>query len=374
MFDIEQIKAAVPERTFEVFTEGFNDLEYINKWTLVGGTALSIHYHHRLSEDLDFFIEKSTLDQERKDIQLMINDLKNKGFHCVKTKDENENIDYNIDGVKVTFYASGLKNLKDDCCSYDNIEIASINTIIAMKMSAIINYRTRTRDFYDIYTICKHDDVALFQMLDVYNKYNNNNVNDLVILNRLTKRDLDKDDEGLETMDAKGLTTFAELREWLVKEIENGSMDDTACIQNILGNTSLIDVNKGSYFGLDRLSLLQKFAALGKDDMVIRCLEESMFDISYTNISNKNILDYYLENDEMFQLLLRYAKDIPGEWMEKNRSYKNASKLTMIKLENSIIHCANNECNEKRMNINSKKYEIDLSEYIKRVEMKKNLL
>ncbi len=76
-----------------------------------------------------------------------------------------------------------------------------------------------------------------------------------------------------------------------------------------------------------RLSLLQKFAALGKDDMVIRCLEESMFDISYTNISNKNILDYYLENDEMFQLLLRYAKDIPGEWMEKNRSYKNASKL-----------------------------------------------
>lgn len=374
MFDVEQIKAAVPERTFEVFTEGFNDLEYINKWTLVGGTALSIHYHHRLSEDLDFFIEKSTLDQERKDIQLMINDLKNKGFHCVKTKDKNENIDYNIDGVKVTFYASGLKNLKDGRCSYDNIEIASINTIIAMKMSAIINYRTRIRDFYDIYTICKHDDVALFQMLDVYNKYNNNNVNDLVILNRLTKRDLDKDDEGLETMDAKGLTTFAELREWLVKEIENGSMDDTACIQNILGNTSLIDVNKGSYFGLDRLSLLQKFAALGKDDMVIRCLEESIFDISYTNISNKNILDYYLENDEMFQLLLRYAKDIPGEWMEKNRSYKNASKLTMIKLENSIIHCANNECNEKRMNINSKKYEIDLSEYIKRVEMKKNLL
>ena len=49
-------------------------------------------------------------------------------------------------------------------------------------------------------------------------------------------------------------------------------------------------------------------------------------------------------------------------------------KLIMIKLENSIIHCVNNECNEKRMNINSNKYEIDLSEYIKRVEMKKNLL
>ncbi len=87
--------------------------------------------------------------------------------------------------------------------------------------------------------------------------------------------------------------------------------------------------------------------------MVIKCLAHAMFDISYTNTANKNILDYYLEDNDMFQLLLTFASEIPDEWMNKNRSYKNAHKLTMIQLENSIINCAKNECNEKRMHINA---------------------
>ena len=56
MFEIEQIKKAMPEATFELFTELFSNIDYIRDWTLVGGTALSIHLQHRLSEDLDFFI------------------------------------------------------------------------------------------------------------------------------------------------------------------------------------------------------------------------------------------------------------------------------------------------------------------------------
>jgi len=59
MFEIEQIQKAMPEATFELFTEGFSDIEYISNWTLVGGTALSIYLQHRLSEDLDFFIDNS---------------------------------------------------------------------------------------------------------------------------------------------------------------------------------------------------------------------------------------------------------------------------------------------------------------------------
>jgi predicted nucleotidyltransferase component of viral defense system len=79
MFKLEQIKKAMPEATFELFTEGFADIDYMSKWTLVGGTALSIHLQHRLSEDLDFFIDKSTLDQERRHIEKMIRELEDKG-------------------------------------------------------------------------------------------------------------------------------------------------------------------------------------------------------------------------------------------------------------------------------------------------------
>jgi len=373
MFNTEQIKNAMPERTFEVFSEGFSDLNYINRWTLVGGTALSIYYHHRLSEDLDFFIEKSTLDQERKYIQSIINDLEDKGFHCIQTKDENENIDYDIEDVKVTFYASGLKNLKDNCAHCNNIDVASINTIIVMKMNAIINYRTKTRDFYDVYTIAKHENITLFHMLDHYKRYNNHYVNDAFILNRLTTRLLDKDDEGLETMDAKGLSEFTQLRKWFIKEIKQGVLEDITCLQDIEKDSTLIDENKERCFGLERLSLLQKFATLGKDNMVIKCLEHAMFDMSYTNTANKNILDYYLEDNDMFQLLLTSASEIPEEWMNKNRSYKNARKLPMIQLENSIVNCAKNECNEKRMHINAEKFEIDHIEYTQRVNNKRDL-
>ena len=125
MFEIEQLKKAMPEATFELLTEGFADIEYMNKWTLVGGTALSIHLQHRLSEDLDFFIEKSTLDQERTAIERIISNLEDQGYNCVRTHNNIENLDYEIEGVKVTFFASGLKDLKANCHSYKNINVAT---------------------------------------------------------------------------------------------------------------------------------------------------------------------------------------------------------------------------------------------------------
>ena len=175
MFNIEQIKNAMPEATFELFADGFSNIDYIRNWTLVGGTALSIHLHHRLSEDLDFFIEKSTLEQERIHIEKMINDLEEQGYNCVTIHNNSENLDYEIEGVKVTFFSSGLKKLKSNCSSYKNIEVASIETIIAMKMEAIISYRTKIRDFYDIYTIGEQEGISIFTMLDIYNKHSNLN-------------------------------------------------------------------------------------------------------------------------------------------------------------------------------------------------------
>ena len=196
MFEIEQIKKAMPEATFELFTEAFANINYMKKWTLVGGTALSAHLQHRLSEDLDFFIEKSTLDQERTDIERMIQSLEAQGYNCVRTHYNSENLDYDIEGVKVTFFASGLKNLKSHCVSYKNIDVASIETIIVMKMEAIISYRTKTRDFYDIYTVAKDKGISLFTMLDLYNKHSNKKGNEELLYTRFISNPLNSDDEG----------------------------------------------------------------------------------------------------------------------------------------------------------------------------------
>jgi predicted nucleotidyltransferase component of viral defense system len=84
MFSLKQLKRAMPKQTFELFVEGFSDLKEIQNWTLVGGTALAIYYHHRLSEDLDFFIKHSTLEQSRKSLLSMMQQLEERGFNVVK--------------------------------------------------------------------------------------------------------------------------------------------------------------------------------------------------------------------------------------------------------------------------------------------------
>ena len=44
MSDLQQLRASMPKATFELFNEGFMGLKEISRWTLVGGTALAIHY------------------------------------------------------------------------------------------------------------------------------------------------------------------------------------------------------------------------------------------------------------------------------------------------------------------------------------------
>lgn len=350
MFKVEQIKKAMPEATFELFTEGFSDIDYIRKWTLVGGTALSIHLQHRLSEDLDFFIEKSTLDQERTHIERMIRDLEDKGYDCVRTHNNSENLDYEIEGVKVTFFASGLKNLKSNCGYYQKIDVASIETIIVMKMEAIISYRTKTRDFYDIYTISQEEDISIFTMLDMYNKHSIKKGNEELLFTRFISNPLNSDDEGLGGMSIKKkrMSSFQKLREWIRDEVKSNKVMEEKIILSILEDPLLIEEYKNFNFGFQRLSLPQKLASIGQSDMLVKCLELKIFDMTYEAISGKNLLDYYLldEDSGIFKKILQYSTKIPSKWLE-SKTYKREGKLEAIQYENSIINSIeNNQTNE----------------------------
>jgi hypothetical protein len=377
MFEIEQIKKAMPEATFELFTEGFSDIEYISNWTLVGGTALSIYLQHRLSEDLDFFIEKSTLDQERAHIEKMITDLEKQGYDCVMTYNNSENLDYEIEGVKVTFFSSGLKDLKSNCSSYKNIEVASIETIIAMKMQAIISYRTKTRDFYDIYSISKQQDISIFTMLDMYNSHTTKKAKEELLYTRFVTNPLDGDDEGLDGMDIKkkSMSSFSKLREWIIDEVKKNKTQEEKIILSILENPSLIEEYKDFCFDLQRLSLPQKLASIDQFNMVIKCIELNTFDIAYEDISGKNILDYYLmpEENEVFEKILQYTTIIPSAWLE-SKTYRRAGKIEAIQCENYIINSIAKSHTNERMKIVAEKCGISFEEYAKRIEVKRAIL
>ena len=377
MFETEQIKKAMPEATFELFTEAFSDIEYISNWTLVGGTALSIHLQHRLSEDLDFFIEKSTLDQERTHIEKMITELEKEGYNCVKTHSNSENLDYEIEGVKVTFFSSGLKNLKSNCSSYKNIEVASIETIIVMKMEAIINYRTKTRDFYDIYIIGEQEGISIFTMLDMYNKYTTKKGKAELLYTRFVTNPLDGDDEGLDGMEIKkkSMSNFPKLREWIMVEIKKNKVKEEKIILSVLEAPVLLEEYKDFNFGFQRLSLPQKLAAIGQSDLMIKCLELNIVNIYYEDISGKNLLDYYLmpEENEVFTAVLQYSSYIPQKWLE-SKTYTRENKIGAIQRENSIINSIENQQSKDRMKIVAEKYDMSFHEYLKKVEEKKAYL
>ncbi|MCH9740441.1 MAG: nucleotidyl transferase AbiEii/AbiGii toxin family protein [Epsilonproteobacteria bacterium] len=373
MFNLEQLKKAMPTQTYELFVEGFSELEEISKWTLVGGTALSIHYHHRLSEDLDFFIHHSTLEQSRKRIFMMMQQLENNGFDVVKVKEDERNLDFEIFGVKVTFFASGIDSLKEKSQNYKQIEVASVETIIAMKMDAIINYRTKSRDFFDIYTIAKERDITFFSMLDRYNLYTQTKTKESELLHRLLVRELDGDDEGLSEMKPKKKMSFGQLRSWVKEEVKANGVEETKIINSILSKSSSITQYASRYFGFERMSLLQKLASIYEPKMVLTALKEASFDIGYKSIAGKNILDYYVEDKEMFESLLFYAHMVPDEWLN-SRLYRSKGMLPLILLENSLITSIQNESSQERLEKVAQIREVEFDIFMDRLKIKTEYL
>lgn len=71
---------------------------FLDKYVLVGGSALTLHICHRKSEDLDFFTYKDDLDFN--EILEFIKQFENKE---ILNKSDNQ-IDLLLDGVKVTFF------------------------------------------------------------------------------------------------------------------------------------------------------------------------------------------------------------------------------------------------------------------------------
>lgn len=129
--------------------------QFISKYTLVGGTALSIQIRHRLSEDLDFIFdgEKLNTNSIRRNIANLFPDYR------IIRQDLPWQIDFVINNVKVTFFSTGAIslpfNVKNQSFYYKKINICKAKTIASLKMAAIAQ-RNTIRDYFDLYTLIKH--------------------------------------------------------------------------------------------------------------------------------------------------------------------------------------------------------------------------
>ena len=136
--------------TAEVLTS-LSEIEEIKNYTLVGGSALSIYLHHRISEDLDFFTWQEKLEMTGIDPILK----KAAAVHQIKTINTySDGLDILVNNVKVTFFANYWERLKEREELFKNSYIGKLELITAMKTNAL-SLRAAFRDYYDLYVITK---------------------------------------------------------------------------------------------------------------------------------------------------------------------------------------------------------------------------
>lgn len=126
---------------------------WIKSFYLAGGTALALHYGHRVSVDLDWFTQKSFLTKS------LIKKLSTHGEFKLLNEAE-DTVTGLLDGVKVSFITYPYPLLKKTTVYLPGLEIASPLDIAVMKIGAIAGRNTR-KDFIDLYFFLKHEQTSL---------------------------------------------------------------------------------------------------------------------------------------------------------------------------------------------------------------------
>jgi predicted nucleotidyltransferase component of viral defense system len=122
-----------------------------SKLRLVGGTSLALQIGHRTSIDLDLF---GYLDADE---FVVTNALNKIGDVTILKRSENINI-YIINGIKVDIVNYPYSWLLDTLVE-DNLKLARIEDIAAMKLAAITNRGTK-KDFIDLFFLLKQYSLA----------------------------------------------------------------------------------------------------------------------------------------------------------------------------------------------------------------------
>lgn len=140
-FSLENIRPNV-----RVVMEKLSSTGFIKKFYLAGGTAVALYFHHRRSDDLDFFSEKSF-----QEIALIKNLKKVGRFEGLKSAEDT--LMGELGGVKISFFTLPYKLLEPPV-KYKNLKVVTPVDLALMKILAISERGTK-RDFIDLYLLCR---------------------------------------------------------------------------------------------------------------------------------------------------------------------------------------------------------------------------
>jgi len=342
------ITAAMPTRTESLF-KLISEFDEIKDWTLVGGTALSIHIKHRTSEDLDFFINKNTINRNLlKKIEKINDNLQALGYTISDGKNSDEyQQDYSISGVKITYCTTSLMDLKKAIVTYNNIDIASVDAIAAMKMHTILKYRIKSRDFYDVKFLMEQEGYSFESLLGSLKEHiPNYRATIQSIENRFLKTKLNSDDEGFESLKLKDEETFESLRQYFNDKFSEKVEIDTEIMHSILiGNTELLKKYNKVKFTLQNKSLGMNLLSLNEIKKFKELKDSSFYNPLEIDFLDKSIFDYIvdLDNIKLFDETMMIIKVIPEGLTERISVLGDRDSYLSIINEHKIV----NRCLEK---------------------------
>lgn len=149
-----QVETVEPN-TFSVLKQ-LMEMPELKGFSLVGGTALSLLYGHRMSVDLDLFSNKlfeneiiiGSLEKKFKDSFVNRSTSPRFGIFCF------------VDAVKIDIIHHPHTLIRP-AKNIDGIRMFSTEDIIAMKVQAILG-RGKKKDFWDIAELLQHFSIADF--------------------------------------------------------------------------------------------------------------------------------------------------------------------------------------------------------------------
>ena len=157
-------KETIDAATLELLKRLMGD-ERLQGFVLVGGTSLALQMGHRISVDLDLFIEKEFEADELREYLERYYHLQTDYLAFATVKGE-------IEGVQVDCIAHAYSWLKPFVLE-EGVRLASLEDICAMKLNAIAGNGTRIKDFVDVAYLSSM--FSLEQMLKFYEeKYHAN--------------------------------------------------------------------------------------------------------------------------------------------------------------------------------------------------------
>lgn len=116
---------------------------------LSGGTALAIHLHHRVSRDLDFFLERPV------DLRQLRERLDDLGPLHVDTFDDRagrQTLNAVFGATKLQFLEASSLVLLEPFHEIAGVRVAGIGDLLATKLKVILD-RPELRDYYDLLVI-----------------------------------------------------------------------------------------------------------------------------------------------------------------------------------------------------------------------------